>query len=111
MAPTHNSVAVQSDVQLARRAAFLIGSLEPRRKPEQLVTELLSQLSHEKNSRESRGLNHWDEHAPQFLGALVRRSRAERRRRHSDAEAFYKAKRREALRFARVIVGDGNLIS
>lgn len=109
MAPTQNAAAVQSvksDVQLVRRAAALIGSLEPRSKPELVVTELLAQLACEKVSRESRGLNHWDVHAPKFLGAAVRRSRLERRRRHQEAEAFYKAKRREALRFARVIVGD-----
>ncbi|MBI3566375.1 MAG: hypothetical protein HY079_14360, partial [Elusimicrobia bacterium] len=106
MAPTHNAAAVKYDVQLARRAAVLIGSLEPRRKPEEVVTELLAQLACEKVSRESRGLNHWDAHAPKFLGALVRRSKAARSRRHREAESFYKAKRREALRFAQVIVGD-----
>lgn len=109
MAPTHNAVAVQSvqfDAQLARRAAVIIGSLQSRRKPEQVVAELLNQLKQEKLDRESRGLNHWDEHAPKFLGGLIRQARTEKRLRHQEAVAFYEAKRREILSFARAIVGD-----
>ena len=111
MAPTYNAVAAQSvsfDAQLAGRAAVLIGSLRsrPRRKPEQVVSELIEQLKQEKFDRESRGLNHWDEHAPKFLGGLIRQARAEKRRRHQEAANFYRAKRREILSFARAIVGD-----
>ena len=109
MAPTHNAVAVQSvefDIQLARRAAVLIGSLQPRRKPEQVVVALLEQLKQEKLTRESHGLNHWDAHAPRFLRGLILQARVDKLRRHREAEEFYKAKRREALRFARVIVGN-----
>lgn len=109
MAPTHTAVAVpsvSSDVQLARRAAVLIGSLRPRQKPEHAVADLLDRLQREKQQREANGLNHWDAHAPRFLGSLVRQARVEKQKRHQEAEAFYKAKRREALRFARVIVGD-----
>lgn len=109
MAPTYNAVAAQSvqfDAQLARRAAVLIGSLQPCRKPEQVVVALLEQLKQEKIARESRGLNHWDAHAPRFLRSLILEARVEKRRRHREAEEFYKAKRREALRFAHVIVGN-----
>ena len=109
MAPTQTAVAVpsvSSDLQLARRAAVLIGSLRPRMKPEHAVADLLEHLQREKQQREAHGLNHWDTHAPRFLGTLVRQARAEKQKRYQEAEAFYKAKRREALRFARVIVGD-----
>ena len=109
MAPTQTAVAVpsvSSDVQLARRAAVLIGSLRPRQKPEHAVADLLERLQREKQQREAHGLNHWDAHAPRFLGALVRQARAEKQKRHQEAEAFYKAKRREILSFARAVVGD-----
>jgi hypothetical protein len=108
MAPTHTAAvpSVPSDAQLAHRAAVLIGCLRPRQKPELAVADLLERLQREKQQREARGLNHWDAHAPRFLGSLIRQARAEKRKRHQEAEAFYKAKRREALRFARVIVGD-----
>jgi hypothetical protein len=109
MAPTHNAVAVYStnlDAQLAQRTAMLMGSLRPRRRAEQVVAELLDQLKVEKLDRESRGLNHWGEHAPRFLRGLILQARAEKRRRHQEAAGFFKAKRREVLSFARAVVGD-----
>jgi len=109
MAPTHNAVAVQSvqfDAQFAQRTAVLLGSLQPRLKPEQAVAELLACLAKEKVDRESRGLNHWNAHAPRFLGGLVRQARNEKRRRHQEAETYFRAKRREILSYARAVVGD-----
>src|ERR1035437_3519705 len=109
MAPTHNTVAVYSanlDAQLAQRTVMLIGVLRPRRRADQVVAELLDQLKLEKLDCESRGLNHWGEHAPRFLRGLVRQARAEKRRRHQEAVDFDQVKRREVLRFARAVVGD-----
>ncbi len=109
MAPTYNAVAVSSgqfDVQLASRAAALIGSLRQKQKPEQAVVDMLERLRQEKTQRESRGLNHWDAHAPRFLGGIVRKARAEKRRRHREAETFFKAKRRDILSYARAVTGN-----
>lgn len=106
MAPTQTAVAVSSDARLAHRAAALIGSLQPKQKPERVVADLLDRLQREKRTREGLGLNHWEAHAPRFLGAIVRQARAARRKRHQDAEAFYKAKRREIVSYARAIVKD-----
>jgi hypothetical protein len=114
MASTHNAVVVASvaavdsynlDVALAHRAAALLTFLQPRKTSELAVYELLDQLGKEKLERESRGLNHWDKHAPQFLSRIVRQARQDKRRRHQEAEAFLRAKHREAVRFALAIVG------
>ncbi|OGS00251.1 MAG: hypothetical protein A2V88_12195 [Elusimicrobia bacterium RBG_16_66_12] len=113
MAHTHNAVAVASavdsigrDVELAHRAATLRVRLKPSLDPEKVVHELLSQQRVEKLAREFRGLNHWEEHAPKFLARVVRQARQDRLRRYQEAEAFYKAKHREIVRFSRVITGD-----
>jgi hypothetical protein len=113
MAPTHKSVAAvvavdsYRNVELARRAAALLVRLEPRANPQETVRDLLDRLKSEKSSRESRGLNHWSEHAPKFIGGLVRQARRDKALRFQEAEAFYRARHREVLRFARVIVQDG----
>lgn len=109
MAHTHIAVAassesVQQDAALAQRAAALIAVLQPRKHSEKVVHELLGRLRTEKLTREARGLNHWSEHAPKFLGGIVRQARHEKRRRYQETEAFYKARHREIVRFARVIV-------
>ncbi|UPT74982.1 MAG: hypothetical protein M0D55_04515 [Elusimicrobiota bacterium] len=122
MAHLHNAVVVSSaiasavaaaavaestrDVELAHRAAALLVRLKPCLDPEQVVHELLRQQRVEKLSRESRNLNHWSEHAPKFLALIVRQARLDRLRRYQEAEAFYKARHREIVRFARVIIGD-----
>lgn len=114
MALTYKVVAVASavdsvnpDVELSHRTAALLAVLQPRRDSEQVVLELLDQLKSEKLAREARGLNHWSEHAPKFLGSIVRQARRERQRRYQEAESFHTARRREVLRFARAIVMDG----
>lgn len=122
MAHLHNAVVVSSaiasavaaaavaestrDVELAHRAAALLVRLKPCLDPEKVVHELLRQQRVEKLSRESRNLNHWSEHAPKYLAQIVRQARVERLRRYQEAEAFYKARHREIVRFARVIIGD-----
>lgn len=114
MAHTHNAVAVtpgvavdsKKDVDFAHRAAALLIRLKPCLDTEKVVHELLSQQRLEKLARESRGLNHWSEHAPRFLAQAVRQARQDRLRRYQEAEAFYKARHREIVRFARAIVGD-----
>ncbi|MBI5247550.1 MAG: hypothetical protein HY923_10240 [Elusimicrobia bacterium] len=118
MAHLHNAVVVASavasaavadstrDVELAHRAAALLVRLKPCLDPEKVVHELLRQQRVEKLSRESRNLNHWSEHAPKFLALIVRQARLDRLRRYQEAEAFYKARHREIVRFARVIIGD-----
>jgi len=113
MASTHNAVVVSavavdssnSDIELAHRAAALLTFLQPRKTSVLAVHEMLDQLGKEKIERESRGLNHWDKHAPQFLSLIVRQARSEKRRRHQEAEAFFRPKHREAVRFALAIVG------
>jgi hypothetical protein len=111
MASTHNAVVVtvdsyNPDVALAHRAAALLTFLQPRKTAELVVPALLDQLKNEKIDRESRGLNHWDKYAPQFLSGLVWQVRREKRLRYQEAEAFFKAKHREALRCALAIVGN-----
>lgn len=122
MAHLHNAVVVSSaiasavaaaavaestrDVELAHRAAALLVRLKPHLDPEKVVHELLRQQRVEKLSRESCNLNHWSEHAPKFLAQIVRQARVDRLRRYQEAEGFYKARHREIVRFARVIIGD-----
>lgn len=117
MATTHYTVvpavtvisavsSVQQDIELAHRTATLLVRLEPRRDCEQVVHDLLAQLKDEKASREARGLNHWSEHAPKLLGEIVRQARREKLRRYAEAEAFFRARHREIVRFARAIVMD-----
>jgi hypothetical protein len=98
--------SVSLDVELSRRAAALLTVIQPRKDSERVVQELLKQLGAEKLTREARGLNHWSAHAPKFLSGIVRLARQEKRRRYQEAEAFYKARHREIVRFARVIVQD-----
>jgi DNA-directed RNA polymerase specialized sigma24 family protein len=98
--------SVNLDVQLSRRTAALLAVVQPRTDSEKIVHELLDQLKAEKLSREARGLNHWSEHAPKFLNAIVRQARREKQRRHQEAETFYRTRYREVLRFARAIVKD-----
>lgn len=113
MAHSHAAVVVSSavdslaqDIELSRRAAALLARLKPCLDPEKVAHEMLDRQRAEKLERESRGLNHWDEYAPKFLARLVRQAREERLRRYQEAAAFYKAKHREIVRFARAIVGD-----
>lgn len=113
MAHTHKAVAVASavdsisrDVELSHRAAALLVRLKPCLDSEKVVHELRSQQRVEKLSREFRGLNHWEEHSPKFLAQIVRKARLDRLRRYQEAESFYKARHREIVRFARVIIGD-----
>lgn len=111
MAPTHIVAAsavdsVNQDVELSHRVAALLVHLQPRKNPERIVHELLDQLKTEKLSREARGLNHWSQHAPQFLSGIVRQARREKERRYQEAAAFYKTRHREVLRFTRAIVMD-----
>jgi len=94
------------DVELAHRAAALLVRLKPCLDPEKVVHELLRQQRVEKLARESRNLNHWSEHAPKFLALIVRQARLDRLRRYQEGEAFYKARHREIVQFARVIIGD-----
>ncbi len=124
MAHTHNAVAVASviasavaaaavaestrEVELAHRAAALLVRLKPCLDPEKVVHEFLRQQRVEKLARESRNLNHWSEHAPKFLALIVRQARLDRLRRYQEAEAFYKARHREIVRFARAVVGDSD---
>lgn len=101
MAPTHDAVAVQPvqlDAQLTRRAAALIGSLRPRRKPEQVVGELLDHLQKIRARREFNGLNHWEEFAPAYLQKMVGKLESRRRRR---IEKFYRENQAGATAFAR----------
>ena len=100
MAPTHNAVAAQSsqlDV-LTRRAAVLIGSSRPRRKPREVVAEVLDHLRKIKVRRELQGLNHWEEFAPAHLQKIVFRLESRRRRR---IEEFYRENHARAMAFAR----------
>lgn len=108
MAPTHKTVAVDSNqnLELVHRAAVLLVRLQPRKNPEEIVRDLLDQLKSEKSARESRGLNHWSEHAPKFVGGIVRQARRDKELRFQEAETFYRTRHRDVLRFARVIVMD-----
>jgi DNA-directed RNA polymerase specialized sigma24 family protein len=111
VAPTHNAVVVavnsaSLDLQLAHRAAALLGILEPRKTTEQLVHELIDEMRVDKLAREARGLNHWDERAPIVLARIIRQARREKLQRYQEAETFFKTKHSEVLRFARAIVKD-----
>jgi len=94
------------DAALARRAAALLIRLQPNKSPGDVALDLLGEMREEKITREARGLNHWDEHAPQFLAGLVRQARRDRDRRYREAEAFLRRKRHQALRAALAIVGN-----
>ena len=85
---------------------MLLIRIQPHKKSKKVVHDLRTQLEKEKIERESRGLNHWDEHAPQFLARVVRTARRDRLRRYEEAEAFYKAKHKRLVRVAKLIVGD-----
>lgn len=115
MAPTHAAVAVASvvavhssvqDSALIRRAAALLVQIQPHKKSKKVVCELRAQLSQEQLDRESRNLNHWDAHAPQFLAGIVRQARLARLHRYRDTEAFRKNKHTQLMRVAQLIVGD-----
>ena len=80
MAPENNAVpavirTASMDVTLAQKAAAFLGSALPQKSHEQIVNELLDRLQREKHDRESKGLNHWEEYAPQYLKKLVVRHR------------------------------------
>ncbi|MDX6769078.1 MAG: hypothetical protein SF051_06060 [Elusimicrobiota bacterium] len=110
MAHTHavvsSAVSDRQDVELAHRAAALLLRLKPSLDLEDVVHELLDRQRAERLAREARGLNHWEAHAPMLLAKLVRRERSRRLLRLHEAETFYRARHREAVRFALVILGD-----
>jgi hypothetical protein len=115
MAPTHAVVPVVAvasvgsaapDRTLARRAAALITRFEPHRDPRQVVESLLSELRQERLVREARGLNHWAEHAPQFLAQLVRRRFQEQRLRRDRVAAFRRDNHAVVLAFAYAALKD-----
>ena len=111
VAPKHNAVVVavnpvSLDVQLAYRAAAVLNVLQPRKITELVVHELLDEMRVAKLARETRGLNHWDEHAPKVLAGIIRKARREKIQRHQEAEIFFKTRHSEVLRFARAIVKD-----
>jgi hypothetical protein len=111
VAPTHNAVVVAVDpvslnAQLAHRAAALLTVLQPRKTSEQAFHELLDEMWAAKRAREASGLNHWSEHAPKVLAGIIRQARREKLQRYQEAEAFFKIKHCEVLRFARAIVMD-----
>ena len=102
------AVAVDSklDPKLTRRAAALLIRMQPYKKSKEVVGELRAQLKKEKRERDSAGLNHWKEHAPQFLARIVRQARQDRLRRREETEALYKARHAHIVRVARLIVND-----
>lgn len=102
------AVAVDSklDPKLARRAAALLVRMQPHKKSKEVACELRRQLKKEKRERDSAGLNHWKEHAPQFLARIVRQARQDRLRRCRETEALYQDKHAHIVRVARLIVND-----
>lgn len=93
MALTHNAVAVNSDAIRIREiiAPYTLQA------PAKVVEELLARLARVKLRREARGLNHWEEYAPDYLHRLL--ARQESRRRLS-AECFIALRHAELLDFA-----------
>src|SRR5580704_11501122 len=110
MAPEYNvvlavlrtaAVARQDSVLAEKAASFLPHSL-PEQSRAQVVEELLSRMREEKTLRDACGLNHWEEHGPEFLARLVTARNAAHRGAVGD---FIAARHEEAMQFAFRITG------
>lgn len=89
------------EVAMAVEAASRLVESIPHRTVPELADELLSRALHERTFRERRNLNHWPQHAPQYLNRLVRslaNQEAWRRRRN---EAFFRSDYEKACAVAR----------
>lgn len=105
MAHTHAAVAVyavapafssvQQDVELARKAAPSL--VQTGKSVEKIVNDLLERLRKTRHLRELKGLNHWDEFAPEYVQRVIDRFESLRRRRD---EAFYRENHARAMAFA-----------
>jgi len=114
MAPEYNvvlavlrtaAVARQDSVLAEKAASFLPHSL-PEQSRAQVVEELLSRMREEKTLRDACGLNHWEEHGPEFLARLVTARNAAHRGAVGD---FIAARHEEAMQFAFRITGSQDL--
>lgn len=99
MAPQHNAVAVPADAQLVRDAVVSFRNL----KPAEVVQDLLGRMGRIKSRREARGLNHWEEYAPNYLQRLLARHESRRRR---SAERFIALRHAELVDFALRVARD-----
>jgi hypothetical protein len=74
-------VAVPASIEavLAEKSAAVLATSQPQKAREQIVNDLLERLRKEKSRRELKGINHWDQYAPQFLERLVERLSARHR--------------------------------
>lgn len=114
MAPEYNAVlaalraaaVARQDSVLAEKAASFLAHNLPEKSRAQVVEELLSRMREEKAIRDSCGLNHWEEHGPEFLARLVTTRNATHRQVVGD---FIAARHEEAMQFAFRITGNHDL--
>ena len=94
------NIAVHSsqDTNLARKAAKSFIGNQAHESPEKIVNDLLERLQKVKRRRELKGLNHWEEYAPNYLQRLLRRRDALRLR---AAEEFFRVEQRTGKALAR----------
>jgi hypothetical protein len=100
MAPTHIAVAANPDANLVRE---FVAASYPLQAPAKVAEELLARLARVRLRREARGLNHWDEYAPDYLQRLLARQESRRRR---SAERFIAARHADLVDFAQRISRD-----
>ena len=94
------NIAVHSiqDRNLARKAAASFTRNQPQKSPEKIVNDLLERLQKVKRRRELKGLNHWEEYAPNYLQRLLVRREALRLR---AVEEFIRVEQRTGKALAR----------
>ncbi len=109
MAPVNNAVsAVRSaaDVRLAREAASVLADTFPRKTRRQISSEVLARLAQKQAERDASGLNHWSEHAPIALKAVIEEIRQEQASLLESHQEFYKANHAKALVYAYAALKD-----
>ncbi|MDE2039586.1 MAG: hypothetical protein KGO96_00865 [Elusimicrobia bacterium] len=104
LAALRTAAAAQQDSALAEKAASFLAPGLPEKTQAQVVEELLARMRVEKAQRDALGLNHWEEHGPEFLARLITAGHAAQRR--ADLAAFIAEHHDNALDFVLRITRD-----